>query len=45
MTLVPFHVVAAAIALVSGFIALYAFKGGTLHRKSGTIFAYSMLAI
>lgn len=45
MKLVPLHVIAAAIALVSGFIALYAFKGGTLHRKSGTIFAYAMLVM
>ncbi len=45
MTLVPVHVLAAAIGLVSGFIALYAIKGGTLHRKSGTIFAYAMLVM
>ena len=45
MTLVPFHVIAGAIAIVSGFVALYAFKGGTLHRKSGTIFAYAMLVM
>ena len=45
MKLVPVHVIAAAIALVSGFIALYAFKGRTLHRNSGTIFAYAMLVM
>jgi uncharacterized membrane protein len=45
MKLVPLHVIAAAIALVSGFIALYAFKGRTLHRKSGTLFAYAMLVM
>jgi uncharacterized membrane protein len=45
MKLVPVHVIAAAIALVSGFIALYAFKGGALHRKTGTIFAYAMLVL
>jgi uncharacterized membrane protein len=45
MTLVPFHVIAGAIAIVSGLVALYAFKGGTLHRKSGTIFACAMLVM
>jgi uncharacterized membrane protein len=45
MKLVPFHVIAGVIAIVAGFVALYAFKGGTLHRKSGTIFAYAMLVM
>lgn len=45
MKLVPFHVIAGAIAIVAGFVALYAFKGGTLHRKSGMIFAYAMLVM
>ncbi len=45
MTLVPFHVIAGAIAIASGLVALYAFKGGTLHRKSGSIFAYAMLGM
>ena len=31
--------------MLSGFVALYAFKGGTLHRKSGMIFAYAMLVM
>ena len=43
--LLPLHVAGGAIALVSGLIALYAFKGRTLHRKSGTIFAYAMLVM
>jgi hypothetical protein len=37
------HVVAAAVALLSGAIALYALKGGRLHRSSGMVFVYSML--
>jgi uncharacterized membrane protein len=45
MTMVPFHVLAGVIAIASGFVALYAFKGGTLHRKSGTIFACAMLVM
>jgi hypothetical protein len=45
MMLVPFHVTAGVIAIVAGFTALYAFKGGTLHRKSGTISACAMLVM
>jgi len=45
MTLVPFHVLAGVTAIASGFVALYALKGGTLHRRSGTIFAYAMLVM
>jgi uncharacterized membrane protein len=43
MKLVPVHVICGAIAIASGLVALYARKGGTLHRKSGTIFACAML--
>ncbi len=43
--MVPFHVIAGAIAIASGFVALYALKGGTLHGKSGTIFAYAMFVM
>jgi len=43
MILVPFHVTAGVIAVVAGFVALYVLKGGTLHRRSGTIFVYAML--
>ena len=45
MKLVPVHVPCGAIAIASGFVALYARKGGTLHRKSGTIFACAMLVM
>jgi uncharacterized membrane protein len=45
MKLVPVHVLCGAIAIASGFVALYAFKGGMLHRKSGTIFACAMLVL
>jgi len=41
--LIPFHVAAGTIAIVSGFIALYALKGATLHRKSGMVFVFAML--
>jgi len=39
------HIVGAALALVSGYVALYAAKGATLHRKSGILFVYAMLAM
>jgi uncharacterized membrane protein len=39
----PIHVLAAGLALVSGAVALYAAKGGRLHRKSGMLFVYAML--
>jgi uncharacterized membrane protein len=45
MKLVPVHVLCGAIAIVTGFVALYALKGGALHRKSGTIFACAMLLL
>jgi len=37
------HILAGVLGLVFGFIALYAAKGGTLHRKSGILFVYAML--
>jgi hypothetical protein len=39
------HTVPGAVALVSGFIALYTAKGAPVHRKSGTVFVYGMLAM
>ena len=45
MTLIPIHVIAGTIAIVSGLCALYALKGAWLHRRSGTIFAYAMLVL
>ena len=37
------HIAAGIVALVAGFIALYAAKGAWLHRRSGNIFSYAML--
>ncbi len=45
MTLVPVHVTAGIVAIATGFVALYAFKGGTLHRKSGMVFVVVMLVM
>lgn len=39
------HIVAGTVALVSGYVALYARKGGTVHRKLGMAFVYSMLVM
>jgi uncharacterized membrane protein len=44
MTLVPLHAGGAAVAIVTGFVALCSSKGAALHRKSGTIFVYAMLS-
>ncbi len=39
------HIVAGMLALVAGYVALYAVKGAELHRASGTVFVYVMLAM
>lgn len=39
-----FHVAMGLIALVAGFIAIAARKGGTWHRRSGLVFVYTMIA-
>ena len=38
MMLIPIHVLGGTVAILSGLVALYASKGGLLHRKSGTLF-------
>ena len=43
--LLPIHIVAAGLGLVSGAVALSAAKGGRLHRRSGTLFAYAIFAM
>ena len=45
MGLLPFHIVAGALGILSGTLALYAVKGAGLHRKSGTVFVIAMLAM
>ena len=37
------HIVAGCLVVLAGYIALYATKGATLHRRSGMIFVYAML--
>lgn len=45
MTLLPIHIVAELIGLVSGAVALSARKGAKLHRKGGMIFVYAMMIV
>lgn len=39
------HILADSLGLISGYVALSAAKGATLHRKSGTVFVYAMLTM
>jgi hypothetical protein len=41
----PIHIAAGLIAIVAGYLALYAGKGGSLHRRSGMVFVYAMLVM
>ena len=45
MMLLPIHITAGALALVSGALAMLALKGGTLHRKSGMLFVIAMVTM
>ena len=40
--MIEFHIVAGLLALLAGFVALYARKGRALHRKSGVVFVGAM---
>jgi len=44
MTLVV-HIIAGSLGLLFGYVALYAAKGGRLHRKTGVWFVYVMLTM
>jgi len=39
------HILAGGLGLLSGYVALYAAKGATLHRKSGMLFVYVMVTM
>jgi uncharacterized membrane protein len=45
MTILPVHITAGVLALVFGYVALYATKGATLHRKSGLLFVGAMAVL
>jgi len=44
-TVLLLHILAGGLGLVSGYVALAATKGATLHRKSGSVFVYAMLVM
>ncbi|MDQ3242514.1 MAG: hypothetical protein M3Q09_02145 [Gemmatimonadota bacterium] len=44
-TTLVLHIIAGSLALVSGFVALYAAKGARLHRKAGMVFVCLMLTM
>jgi uncharacterized membrane protein len=39
------HIVAGSLGLLTGYVALYATKGATVHRTSGRLFVYAMLTM
>lgn len=45
MPLLPIHIIAGVIGIISGFIAVFAVKGMRLHRRSGVVFVYSMVIL
>jgi len=45
MTLLPIHILAGVIGLVSGAIALSTRKGAKLHRMGGIVFVYAMMIV
>jgi len=45
MSLLPVHIIAGSIAILAGFISVFAVKGLKLHRKSGMVFVYAMVVL
>ena len=43
--LLSIHIAAGGLAIVLGAVALLVKKGGTIHRRSGLLFVYAMLAL
>jgi uncharacterized membrane protein len=43
--ILPVHVLAGGLALAAGYVALYATKGATLHRRSGMVFVAATVAL
>ena len=44
-TILALHIAAGGVALLAGYVALFAPKGRSWHRKSGSVFAGSMLVM
>ena len=45
VNLLTLHLIAGAVAMASGLVALYAAKGATVHRRTGMFFVYAMLSM
>lgn len=45
MNVMPFHIAAGTLALAGGFAAMFAPKGGWLHRRGGMLFVHTMLLL
>jgi uncharacterized membrane protein len=45
VTLLPIHILAGGLGLLSGYVALSVAKGAALHRKSGMLFVAAMLTM
>jgi uncharacterized membrane protein len=43
--ILPFHILGGILALITGYVALYAAKGSATHRKGGTVFVYAMIVM
>jgi uncharacterized membrane protein len=43
--ILPVHILAGMLALACGYVALYATKGATLHRRTGMLFVYAIVAM
>ena len=39
------HIAGGSLAVLSGYAALFAPKGGGLHRRAGMLFVYAMIAL
>jgi hypothetical protein len=39
------HILAGALGLITGYVALYSAKGAPLHRKAGLVFVFAMLTM
>src|SRR5688500_182689 len=45
MNLLPIHIIAGVMAIISGFIAVFVIKGMWLHRRAGIVFVYSLVIL
>jgi len=45
MLLLPVHIAAGCLGIVTGFVALFTHKGGRAHRKAGAIFVGAMVVM